>query len=312
MIGYYYLLLSKDAQKAMEFAQTMSLNKNVLRLNDWRDRCQTATDFVLAESLIDNNKPNSALKILDSIKSKEYLYDNNIRKKTLLLKAHAADANQQTQKAYDGLALSYSKLPEDEIRLSLIAYGAKLGLTEQQVLADVWKLRDATAIQATSFKLKNTLTKDTASIIDYKGKVVLLTYWFPSCGFCIEEFPHFENVIKKINSQHLAYVGLNVLPFQNNLVIAMMKLNNYSFIPLEDSPERKKGTLPTFGQPTNYLIDQTGKITFSNFIINEQNEHTLELMITELLNRKADNNNSAVPHSTIIDTAIVDTLTKRK
>lgn len=51
---------------------------------------------------------------------------------------------------------------------------------------------------------------------------------------------------------------------------------------LRDDPKRNKGNLSASGAPTNYLVDQTGRIIFSHFHINDQNERTLELMISEL------------------------------
>ncbi|WP_419803618.1 TlpA disulfide reductase family protein [Mucilaginibacter sp.] len=121
---------------------------------------------------------------------------------------------------------------------------------------------------------------------DYRGKVVLLTYCFPGCGSCRREFPHFESVLKKFNGNDVAYLGLNVEPSQDAAVLPIIKENGYTFTPLHDSEERIKGNLGTIGQPTNYLIDQKGRIVFANFRINQENEKTLELMIKEILAAK--------------------------
>jgi len=124
-------------------------------------------------------------------------------------------------------------------------------------------------------------------LADYKGKVVLLTYWFPGCGPCRGEFPHFESVLKKFNRNDVAYLGLNVEPLQDEAVVPFLKESGYTFTALHDSRKRVKGNLDdNNSEPTNFLIDQKGRIVFSKFRIDENNEKTLELMIKELLATK--------------------------
>jgi len=116
--------------------------------------------------------------------------------------------------------------------------------------------------------------------------VVLLTYWFPGCGPCRVEFPHFEAVLKKFKTSDIAYLGLNLEPSQDEAVLPFLKESGYTFTALHDAWGRNKGNLPANGAPTNYLIDRKGRIIFSNFRIDTENEKTLELMIKEMLAAK--------------------------
>lgn len=123
-----------------------------------------------------------------------------------------------------------------------------------------------------------------SGLSDYTGKVILLTYWFPACFSCQNQFSHFESVLKKFDSTKVVYVALNLEPNQNAFVLPYLKTSGYNFIPLQDDPKWKKGSLATNSASTNYLIDQKGRIIFSNFLINnDENERTLELMIKETL-----------------------------
>jgi len=71
---------------------------------------------------------------------------------------------------------------------------------------------------------------------------------------------------------------------QEDRVLPLIKAKGYTFVPLRDSPNKAKGNLPDVSSaPTNYLIDQKGRVIFSNFQINDNNERMLELMISELL-----------------------------
>ena len=118
---------------------------------------------------------------------------------------------------------------------------------------------------------------------DLKGKVVLLTFWFPGCGPCRGEFPHFQAVINEYKVQDVVYIGINVAPEQNEYVLPFMKNTKYSFIPLRGT-DSVMNDYKVQGEPTNFLIDKDGKIAYSDFSINANNQRTLELMISSLLN----------------------------
>ena len=117
----------------------------------------------------------------------------------------------------------------------------------------------------------------------YKGKVILMTFWFPGCGPCRGEFPHFENVVRKFKGKDLVYLGINVYPKQDEYVLPFMKGTKYSFIPLKGTSEWAFEAYGVRGQPTNFLIDKKGNIVYSNFRTDIDNERTLELMIQSLL-----------------------------
>ena len=126
--------------------------------------------------------------------------------------------------------------------------------------------------------------KGKTSLADFKGKIVLLTYWFPGCGPCRGEFPYFENVIKKFSKDKVSYIGINIVKEQDEYVVPFMKASTYSFTPLKGEND-KQGNLVAVGAPTNYLLDQDGRIMYKNFRVDGSNEEMLELMISELMNR---------------------------
>lgn len=161
---------------------------------------------------------------------------------------------------------------------ALIAYGEKSGKPAAAVYEDIRQKLASTAKKA-SFNLDAYLTSGKVTMNDYKGKVVLLTFWFPGCGPCRGEFPHFESVLKNFKSQPVSYVGVNVVADQDEYVVPFIKTSGYSFTPLKDV-EANRHNLPVRGAPTNYLIDQNGRIIFSNFMI--QN-HDAELMLQDMI-----------------------------
>lgn len=122
-----------------------------------------------------------------------------------------------------------------------------------------------------------------------------LTYWFPGCGPCRGEFPHFENVVRKFKGENEAYVAINIDSGQNEYVLPFVKGSSYSFTPLEDVKGGVKGNMDNRGAaPMNFLIDQEGRLIFSDFRTDINNEDELELMINTLLSNhtKATGNES--------------------
>jgi len=284
MSSYFDMLLSEDPEKALALAQEM-VQKEKEEKKIWPDFVRYAQSISKVNVLLKEKKGAEAMVLLDSLKLPSYFQFN----KTLpVLKAQANDVDGNTIAAYDSLIETFIKRPSLVVKEAILGYGVKLGKNAVQVDFDIWTSLNANAKIATPFtNLKRYLTPGTASLSDYKGKVVLLTYWFPGCSPCRNEFPHFENVVKKFKGQDLEYLGINIVSKQNEYVIPFMKASGYSFTPLEEVEGRIKGNLDNGGAaPVNFLIDKKGRLIFSNFRTDGENEDDLELMIKMLMEYK--------------------------
>ncbi len=285
MSSYFDVLLQKSAEEAGKLATYMSsLPLPEKSLKTWQGNIEMAKNITEAQSLLSKGKASDAVSILDKVavprwgSSKEYI---------ILLKSTAADAAGNTKKAYEYLLTVFAKEPTKEVNKKLLAYGKKLDKGSKAVEEDIWFIRDTTARQAPVFNLETYLTKGKSSLNDYKGKIVLLTYWFPGCGPCRGEFPHFENVVKNFKGKDFVYLGINITAEQDDYVVPFMQSSGYSFIPLKDNKDWVKGPLDNRNAaPVNFLIDENGKIIYSNFRTDGSNEATLEMMIRSLLDRK--------------------------
>ena len=285
-LAYFDLLLKTNADQAFDVALTMAIEGKRNR-NIWKDRMIVADAFLKARKALAENDPKQALALLNKVDLNNPMSGNwyaiDAREYLALFKAEAADADKQTNMAFDSLAVLYSKEPTEGLHDAVFKYGSKLGMDSNSVVKSIWKIRDSKAIKATNFSLENFQTGGKTALSDYQGKLVLLTYWFPGCGPCRAEFPHFESVLKKFSKNDIAYLGLNLEPSQDQIVPAFLKETGYTFTALHDNWGRDKGNLAAPGAPFNYLIDQKGRIVFSHFQINAENEKTLERMIKETL-----------------------------
>lgn len=280
---YYELLFPTDIDKALQIAERMKTlpNTEETRQEEWTRRQLVAQKFKEAKAL--QAEPDKALALLAGLNTRR---DAAVAEELALLKASLEASAGRTQQAYDSLLKFQSAKPSDEIGKAIGAYAAKLGKNEAAIQRDLSTLREQKAKQATPFTLDAYFTKNKISLSDYKGKVILLTYWFPGCGPCRGEFPHFENVLKKFRGKDVVYLGINIVRDQDPYVIPFLKSSGYTFTPLAEDEKRDKGNLPSPGAPTNYLIDQDGRIIYSNFMIHGDNERMLELMIESMLQKK--------------------------
>lgn len=282
IVLYYDLLIKNDPEKAIALAEEMSKKDTSQEQSSyWKEEEVRIKKITDAKQLIAQQKLMEAQDLLSQI---QYI-GFNLSDYLPLLKAEAAAS---PGAAYDTLMIAFFNHMSEPLHKGLITYGAKNNKTAAQVDEDIYQQVLAKATPATPFTLKRYLTPGNASLSDFKGKVVLLTYWFPGCGPCRGEFPHFENVIRKFRDKPVEYVGINIVQQQNAYVVPFLKHSGYSFTPLEDVEGRQKGNMDNRGAaPVNFLIDQQGRILFKKFRIDGDNEDTLEMMINLLLEHQA-------------------------
>jgi outer membrane PBP1 activator LpoA protein len=96
-----------------------------------------------------------------------------------LLKAEAAAGSGQVDQAYAALLDIAVALPDARADAALLKYGIALGKTPRDVDADIWALRDARAKVAAVFELPSARDGSLVRLTDYRGRVVLLAFWFP-------------------------------------------------------------------------------------------------------------------------------------
>lgn len=282
MYLYYDLLLPAKPLQALELAEFM-LKNGVENKEEWQS-------FVTQSKLVRNAfiamEQKNAKKAMEELSMVKVTSGSQLEIDMAILKAKAGGMAGHVETSYQTLIELFAKRPSVKLHNQINAFASKLQKDGKSMKDDIWAYIDKIAKPATSFKLRQYTDTARRSIEDYRGRVLLLTYWFPGCGPCRAEFPHFEKVVRKFNSKDLGYVGINIVSAQNEYVLPFLKKTGYSFTALEDEMGRVKGNLDNRrAAPMNFLIDQQGRLIFSDFSTDAASEQDLVLMINLLLQK---------------------------
>jgi cytochrome c biogenesis protein CcmG/thiol:disulfide interchange protein DsbE len=137
---------------------------------------------------------------------------------------------------------------------------------------------------APDFTLKDASGK-TATLADYRGKVVLLDFWATWCGGCKKEIPWFTEFHKTYESKGLAVVGVSLDDEGWKVLKPWLDAHPIPYrIVLGDDALAKKYGIE--GMPDTFLIDQQGRVAaaYRAAVVDQAN---MEANIKALLNQPA-------------------------
>jgi cytochrome c biogenesis protein CcmG/thiol:disulfide interchange protein DsbE len=202
-------------------------------------------------------------------------------------RAYAVLADAERRRAYDvsiGIAPA-APLPPPARRnglsrreLLMAAGGAVAGLL---VIAFVWVLAGRSAAPtlppaaqtnrpAPDFTLPD-LSGANVRLSDYRGKVVLVNFWYTNCAPCREETPALASVYKKLANQGLEIIGVNVRGNErkgaagDEDIRKFTSENGVTYPIVLDTDSQTGRDYQVYTLPTSFLIDKTGKVRYLLF-----------------------------------------------
>jgi peroxiredoxin len=127
------------------------------------------------------------------------------------------------------------------------------------------------------------------SLNDFKGKVVLMTFWSTRCAICNEEIPSLNRLSQKFNGKDVVFLGLTM---ENETKVApYLRKNPFNFritpnsfgVLLKYADRDRDGNL-NMGFPAYFLINQSGGIEYKGS--GWDKTASLDSQISRLLNLK--------------------------
>ena len=118
---------------------------------------------------------------------------------------------------------------------------------------------------APAFKGTVFQTNKEINLEDYRGKLVLIDFWYLSCPPCLRAIPHLVELYNKYKEQGLVILGLNSFDVRLKREEQLQKCIDHNKIeyPVVSIPKEIEGLYNIVGHPVIYLINQNGEIVYS-------------------------------------------------
>jgi Tfp pilus assembly protein PilF/thiol-disulfide isomerase/thioredoxin len=278
MASLFDIYSRSDPGKALALASEM-VDQKVDSYLDWRGIAAMEENVVSAQRLVEQKRPAEALDTLENTDAPNYV---RVEQLTLGM-AQAEDALGRVQQAYDRLVDLAARQPSEDVLRALAAQARRLKKSDAQLRQDLRARRARQATLAQDFTFVNPLDGSRVSLSKYRGKVVLLSFWSPACAVCRGQFSLLQRTLEKYSGRFVV-VAVNVDAGRDALVAPFISNNRYGFVAL-DSPRdwASASRYKVIGTPSNFLIDQRGRIVFTPRVYNSETERRLQLEIEALL-----------------------------
>jgi peroxiredoxin len=136
---------------------------------------------------------------------------------------------------------------------------------------------------APDFKFKDISGKE-FMLSDLKGKVVLMNCWFINCSGCRIEYPGLQTLKARFKDQSKV-VFLSLALDGKELLQNFLKKNPLNFQHMAAAGDISQGTYNALGFPSNFIINQEGKISHIKIGGSPQSADDIEYEMKELLKK---------------------------
>lgn len=273
-----------DPPKALALAQEMAmlLPERSAAKQDWQGFVQYAQSMLIAATLMDRKSYTEAVTLLNKLTPPCLV---SADPQTLLL-AEATDMAGNTAQAYQILAGAMAEQPSDALLPALIRYGGKLEKTPAQIEDEVWTIGIKKAPVLKDFELNSLLGRKKVWLSDYRGRVVLVDFWYPGEWNCRDDLPQLKQMLEKYGPRGLTVITVNMNPAEDAIAAVLMR--RYGFVSL-CAPYTGWATraYKIYSTPTYILIDQRGRALFRPAFWSFDLQHTFELEVEAMLAHKS-------------------------
>ena len=249
----------------------------------WNGRLTFQQNVMKGNELIADGQFQQAVELLQDTTIPRFVNANVFHE----TRARALDGAGQTVEAYEYLLRLAAKEPTDIVRWATLSYAGKLGKDDKTVKSDIRDVLEESAEEIKDYSFERYDNGEQVSLSDFKGKVVLLNFWYPFCGPCRGENPELQKVLEKYGPEGFEILALNVHPEEDEFVLPYATGNGFDFIQLRSDMEFAQSEFQARGMPTNFLLDIQGRKVLRLPPISGTQVRTLELQIESLLPEKS-------------------------
>lgn len=275
----YATYIDSDLTKAHALSEAMA-GAGKKKNPQWTGRVTYTAALIKAKAEIAAAKPNAAQTTLKTVEAQK---DQGPDKQWYLVQAEALDAAGHADQALTLLTTSFAASPSDLVLDAIHREGSKLGKTAAQLDAEVWAKFQAQAKPFKPFTLKRLDNGQPLSLADYKGKVVMIDFWYPNCGPCRASFPFMQQAAVKYKNQGFTVLAINSVEDQEPFAQPYLTQKKYDFIGLAGTEKWAGNEYGVQGFPTTFLLGADGQLYLKPHLYDAAHERSTELAIETLL-----------------------------
>jgi thiol-disulfide isomerase/thioredoxin len=118
---------------------------------------------------------------------------------------------------------------------------------------------------------------------EYRGKVVMLSFWASWCGPCRDLFPHERSLVERYQGKPFVLLGVN----EDQKIESARRLMEKGDVVWRSFADGDSGTLShTFGVdalPSVFIIDHNGVLQYKTRGVSPETEHEIDKTIARLV-----------------------------
>ena len=100
----------------------------------------------------------------------------------------------------------------------------------------------------------------TVSLVENRGKVVLVDLWATWCVPCIAELPHLEELSETFGEDDFLMLGIVLESGEREDVMEFVAKHNVTYTQVMGEQDTSEAFGPVLAYPTKYLIDRRGNV----------------------------------------------------
>jgi cytochrome c biogenesis protein CcmG, thiol:disulfide interchange protein DsbE len=121
-------------------------------------------------------------------------------------------------------------------------------------------LLDGETVEAPDVELPLLGRGGSASLADYRGKVVVMNFWASWCPPCVSELPLLERTQRSLQSRGATVLGVNIQDATED-ALGYVRRFDLTFPSLRDVDRKFARRFGTSSYPETFVVDREGRIT---------------------------------------------------